>query len=374
MNFGGYFRAYPNASAMRLTMTLKPIDWPAVAETFVAQARFCAADQASPTSAAILIGCAEALTRPHVLRDILTRADDLARAAAAPLRVLGALHRLARDGRAPELAALLPSCGGRADPIRAWSAAEATLLKAPDFIATYLDRAPQTNEVGRSAALLGGFLTIASETRRPLRLLEIGASAGLNLCWDLYRVKTPSFIWGPPESAVELSSQWSGPSPRLDAPVTVVERAGCDLAPLDLESAEDRRRMESYVWADQVGRLNRMRAAVTIARDTGVQVDHADAAEWITAKLAATKPGVTTVIFHSIMWQYMTPASAAAVERAISAAGARATHESPLAWLALEPPGNPPAMPEVTLTQWPGGKRHVLANAHFHGAWVKWLG
>jgi hypothetical protein len=35
--------------------------------------------------------------------------------------------------------------------------------------------------------LIGGFLRVAAMTRRPLRLLEVGSSAGLNLRWDHYR-------------------------------------------------------------------------------------------------------------------------------------------------------------------------------------------
>jgi hypothetical protein len=51
-------------------------------------------------------------------------------------------------------------------------------------IADFMSHEPQTNEVRRSAVLLPGFLTIAAETGLPLRILELGASAGLNQLWD----------------------------------------------------------------------------------------------------------------------------------------------------------------------------------------------
>lgn len=350
-------------------MTVALIKWTTVAETFAVQARFCVT---SPSSVAILQGCAAALGGRHVLRDILMEADDISQAAAVPLRVLGAIHRLALDGRAPALAQLLPSCGGVADPSRVWAVAEDVLKTETVFVASYLDRPPQTNEVGRSAALLGGFLVIAAETKLPLRLMEIGASAGLNLCWDRYRVTTPRFVWGAPESGVDLACDWAGAAPPLEAGVNVIGRAGCDLAPIHHTSTEDRRRMESYVWADQLDRLARMRAAVMIAHDLGIVVDRADARDWLAQKLATPTSGATTVIFHSIMWQYMTPETASAVERTIKAAGAQATSDAPVAWLTLEPPGRDPGLPDLALTVWPGGERRVLAKAHFHGAWVKW--
>ena len=129
--------------------------------------------------------------------------------------------------------------------------------------------------------------------------------------------------------------------------------------------------MESYIWTDQLERLSRMRAAVTIARATPFMLDTADAADWIAHKLARRADGAATVVFHSIMWQYMTAATKARIAKAIAAAGARADGDAPLAWLAMEPK-DIRSFPEVMLTLWPGGERHVLGTAHFHGAWMKW--
>ncbi len=64
------------------------------------------------------------------------------------------------------------------------------------YIETFLSSAPQTNEVGRSGVLVGGFLQIAKETGLPLRLLEIGASAGLNAVWDRYHYQLGAADWG----------------------------------------------------------------------------------------------------------------------------------------------------------------------------------
>ncbi|MEV4259785.1 DUF2332 family protein, partial [Spirillospora sp. NPDC049652] len=101
------------------------------------------------------------------------------------LRLLGATHRLVLEGRAPGLAAHYPTAGGTADPLAAWPAFRALLADRPDEVRAGMSGAPQTNEVGRAAPLVGGLLAIlAAAGERPVRLLEAGASAGLNLRAD----------------------------------------------------------------------------------------------------------------------------------------------------------------------------------------------
>ncbi|HEY2110864.1 MAG TPA: DUF2332 family protein, partial [Dongiaceae bacterium] len=97
-----------------------------------------------------------------------------------PLRLFGGLHFLALGGQAPALAAQLPSTGGRPDD-ELWSVLSRTLAANEPLLRRFLDHPPQTNEVGRSAIFLGGFLEIAARSNLPLSLHEIGASAGLNL-------------------------------------------------------------------------------------------------------------------------------------------------------------------------------------------------
>jgi len=347
------------------------LDWAQIAKGFAMQAKACLIDNASPTSAAILAGGAEALKGDHVLPEILATWHDHRALAAVSLRVLGALHRLAMEGRAPELAALMPSVGGTADPDRAWPAAEVVLQRERNFVEAYLTRAPQTNEVGRSAMLLGGFLEIAARFDKPLRLLEIGSSAGLNLCWDKYRVRTPFFTWGDPNSKLELTCDWNGPLPDLDARVNVISRTGCDVAPIDIRNDDDRRRMQSYIWTDQLDRHARMRAAVEIAAATPFTLEAEDAAQWVARKLAEPAAGAVTVLFHSIMWQYMEAGTTVAIEAAIRAAGARATPDTPLAWLAMEPV-DLKSFPLIRLTTWPGAESRTLGTVHFHGRWARW--
>src|SRR5262245_24598740 len=158
---------------------------------------------------------------------------------AQALRLMGAVHRLVLEGRAPALARFYPSAGGVvADGVQA--AFTQTLAEHHDALVDLVERPVQTNEVGRSAGLLGGFLTVAAETGLPLRLFEVGASAGLTLRWDRYAFTAPEGRWGDANSPVRFEPAFTEGHPPLDVHPDIAERAGCDPDPLDPASTEDR--------------------------------------------------------------------------------------------------------------------------------------
>jgi len=292
--------------------------------------------------------------------------------AALPLRILGAAHALALAGRAPALAAFYPSAGGAFEAEGAWRALLGVLREHAGEIRARLGRAVQTNEVCRSAALLPGFLRIARETGLPLRLREIGSSAGLNLVWDRYRYALGPHRWGDPRARLALETAWEGPPPDLDAPVRVADRSGCDVDPLDLRDEAACRRLASFVWPEQTERLARLRAAIEVARADPPPLERMAAGDFVARELAEPAPGRASVVFQSLMWWYVSEAERARIERTLREAGARATAEAPLAWLRLE--GAAKEAADLRLLSWPGGEDRLLAHAHYHGAFVRWLG
>ncbi|MBX3493991.1 MAG: DUF2332 family protein, partial [Parvibaculum sp.] len=136
---------------------------------------------------------------------------------ALALRAAGALNALARSGGCAELAAAYPP--HEADDERLSNAIAAAMTGHDDFLTRFLDSAPQTNEVARSNALLGGALQIAAATDMPLALHEIGSSAGLNLVFDRYGYDLGKATWGAPDAAVTIAAEWTGVLPPLDAPL-----------------------------------------------------------------------------------------------------------------------------------------------------------
>ncbi|KAA2236831.1 DUF2332 domain-containing protein [Salinarimonas soli] len=289
---------------------------------------------------------------------------------ALALRAAGTLHALARSGRDPALARAYPPDAGSADVL--WEAIHGAVAAHDEALAAGLDSPPQTNEVKRCAALLGGCLVVAARTGRPLDLLEIGSSAGLNLALDRYRYDLGSSAWGHSASPVLIRSDWRGDTPPLDAPLTIASRWGCDIRPLDPASPTDRERLLSYIWPDQADRLATTAAALGHAAGAGWRVDRADAADWIEARLAEEPvPGRARVIMHSIVWQYLPEAVQSRISASIEAAAARATPDAPLAWLRMEADGAGEGA-GLRLTLWPDSRDEPLGRADFHGRWVAW--
>jgi hypothetical protein len=344
-------------------------DRPSAAETLASrmreQAGWCAR-LGSPLYAHLLEQLAVDVLAGGPSWDVLTGREENPFASALALRLMGAVHRLVLEGRAPALAAHYPSAGGDAGRGDSWRIFRDVLSQYRDLLRARVERPVQTNEVGRSAALLGGFLRIARETGMPLALLELGASAGLNLRWDRFRYEADGGCWGDATSPVRVECDFTGPLPPLEVPVDVVMRRGCDAQPVDPTTDDGALTLQSYVWPDQTERLALLRAALELARRVPAQVDACDAATWIGPRLAERRRGVATIVYHSIFWHYMNRDQRAAVKDAILDAGAAATSEAPLAWLRLEPIGREGPY-EITLTAWPGGQQSTLGESSPHG-------
>lgn len=338
------------------------------------QGEQCAA-LGSPFSAGLLKAAADGELGP--LEDLVSEWEGQSLGIhireATPLRLLGALHYLVLTGEAPALAALYPEASPRTDWPAVLAAAHKLLETRRPAIAAFMASPPQTNEVGRSLCLAPGFLAIAARTGFPLSILEIGSSAGLNLRWDRYRYDLGGRVWGDPASPVLLSGDWQGPPPSETPAAKVIARAACDQSPIDLASDEAALRLQAYVWADQPARMARLRGAIAVARSVPADLVKADAADWVAANLSPSD-GVATVLFHSVMWQYMPQRTQNAVSEAIATAAAKASASAPLAHLSMEPDPTREGFPmAVRLTIWPDGRSFHLADVHPHGAWVRWL-
>jgi hypothetical protein len=338
-----------------------------LAESFRTQAEWC--DKlGSPLYHALLLRIAEDIDCSGPCWNVLESHAAAAERSLLPLRFLAGIHRLVLENRLPELAGYYPSVGGTVDLTAAQIAFVETIAQRGHTLE--IPKTVQTNEVSRCCALLPGFLAIARQTGLPLRLLELGCSAGLNLRWDCFGYETARGVWGDANSPVRFGNVYLGEPPPRDIPVSVTERHGCDLNPIDPGTEQGRLTLLSFVWPDQAERFRLLSNAIEVARRVPADVDRSDAIAWLESQLAQPRPGVATVVFHSIVRLYFSQEARNRLDEILAQAKERATREAPLAWLSMEP-GEREA--DVELIIWPGGERKRIAEAGFHGRNVRIL-
>jgi len=344
-----------------------------VAEALERQAVSCTAI-GSPLYGVLLTGLLDDYRRGGLTAEMLDGVTDQPVHDALPLRYLATGHLLALGGRATRLAAHFQSCGGtwngRADVVGDFLG---TVAANHDEFRRGVRRNVQTNEVGRAAVLASGFALIGARHGLPFDQLEIGSSAGLLSRWDHFGYDTGASRGGDPAATVRFDPEWwTNGGPDLGRLQPVVRRRASDISPIDIGSEAGRRTMLSFVWPDQLARLERLRAALAVAEAVPVTVDQADAADWLAAQLAdGPAKGAVTVLFHSIVWQYLPRPTKNGVRATLAAAGTRASAADPLCWLRMEP--DTPERAGLWLTTWPGGTGEKLAAVGYHGAGIKWL-
>lgn len=296
---------------------------------------------------------------------------------AVPLRLAAGLHNLMLTGADMRLEKVY---SGALQDQRGVDALVGELVVLYDArLLPWLDGPPQTNEAGRSASLMAGLLWLAGHVPARFEMLEIGSSAGINTMMDRYSYDLGGVKVGPSESPMHIVPEWRGPPP----PCTGFEIAsirGCDVAPVDLTDPDAARRLQSYVWPEAKGRMERIAAARALAAERAPYIRQMDAAHFVESELhQRQEEGSTRVLYHSIVWQYIPDDQQRRICAAMAQAARRATSKKALAWLELET-NRKTFRHELKLRFWPACRGEdantpiFLGTAHPHGAWVEWLG
>lgn len=293
-------------------------------------------------------------------------------ASAMALRLNAGLHALARRGTFADLSALYAGKHFEFDRAigEALEHGEPTLL-------VWMSHPTQTNEVRRSSAFMAALCLLTQEFAMPVELLEVGASAGLNLLVDRYAHRLGDTLCGDTASPLLLSPQWHGVSPP-QADVRIAGARGADLRPLSVDDPHTRERLMSYIWPGDDVRADCLRHAIGIARDCIPQVDRCSAAPWLAEQLQVSQPaGTMRVIQHSMVMQYLPDDELEAAISAIREAGRQATPQRPLVRMGLEWDRERRAV-NFCMTRWAGrpddGDRNILAQCHPYGAAIEWFG
>lgn len=259
-------------------------------------------------------------------------------------------------------------------------------------------RAVQTNEVGRCTALLPALSTIAAAADQPLSLIDLGASAGLNLLLDrfAYEYRRPAASGatsrsvvhraGDPASPLLLEAELrSGELPDLTIP-PIAHRAGVDQHPVDPDQADESLWLLACQWPDHLGRFHRLATALALARTIGdrARVMPGDVVDDLPDLVAGAPPESHVCIVHSWVAAYLSSRRQEELAAAVAAIAAQRS----VSWLFAENPYEVPRLPvpqpsagtpargatALVLVESHGGRLEArrLADLHPHGRWLRW--
>jgi hypothetical protein len=233
----------------------------------------------------------------------------------------------------------------------------------------------QTNEVTRCSNLLPAFeLVSGRESTKPLALIEIGASAGLNLNWHLYRYTYNHSFTAGPKSPVQISCTLDGE--RYPIPLTippVAQQIGIELAPLDIHNERHVRWLRACIWPEELQRYQLLNAAINLAREYPPHMLIGNACDHLPRLLPTIPREQTICVFHSFA---LNQGPAKVKERIIQTL-IDASLERPIYRISLEAdPSKNGQLPRLELfTYQRGDLSHYewLANCDFHGQSMAWL-
>jgi hypothetical protein len=292
-----------------------------------------------------------------------------------PNLLFGAVHFLLLKGTPHPLAKFYPGmtngtvASGNPFPyFRAFCLEHRT--KIEQIITT---RLVQTNEVRRCALLLPAFTIVAKKGQnRSLSLIEIGASAGLNLLWDHYGYDYgEGQHYGDMHAPVQLTCRLRGEKrpPLPDVMPQVATRIGIDLNPIDVRDEEATLWLRALIWPEQEYRATLLQRALHEAQKHPPQLIAGDALEQLPSVIAAVPPDTALCLFHTFVLNQFSPQAREQLDTLIAQhATQRDIYVVSITWLVGE-------MPQLSLaTHTNQGKtEQTLAYCSGHGHILQWL-
>jgi hypothetical protein len=234
-------------------------------------------------------------------------------------------------------------------------------------------RLVQTNEVRRCGCLLPAFTHVAQQAEgRPLAMVEIGASAGLNLLWDRYGYdygigRGIGDLRSPVQITCTLHGDQRPMLPETLPPVGM--RLGLDLNPIDVCDPDAVRWLRALIWPDETGRAEILQQASQVARLDPPRLLAGDAVDLLPEVLRTISADQTLCVFHThTINQFPLQARSRLSALLAEHAARQDLYRISIEWLGHGDPC-------LELASWQAGvvTEHLLAHCDAHGEWLEWL-
>jgi hypothetical protein len=232
----------------------------------------------------------------------------------------------------------------------------------------------QTNEVRRCACLLPAFGIAAKQAQGlPLALVELGASAGLNLLWDRYSYDYGNgIIYGNRTSPVQLTCTVRGDRlpPLPETFPQIVSRIGIDLNPIDVRDQSAVNWLRAFIWPEHTARFDLLHRAVEIARNNPPELRKGDVLELLPGIINTLPPDSYPCLFHSFVSNQMSPEKRNHLANLIADYGA--TRNLCTIAIDLSEIHKYPRLELLSYINGTKAHRHI-ANCSGHSRWLEWL-
>ena len=343
-----------------------------VSRELVAQAEHCAANGAPITASVVraqlsLLEASQTRCGRRLASWQGSAIDD-----ALGLRLAAGLHDLHLSNTEPRLASLYDHSFQEEDEARVSELILSVVADHDEALLPWFDSPPQTTEAGRSAGVMAALIWLANERKTHLfELREIGASAGVNTNMSHYRYQLGNIAAGNPDSKLLIVPEWRGQQLCNSAEkIQISNSLGCDQNPLDLTNVDTLDRLKAYVWADSPNRMKTLEFAALIARSNPPLVEKMDAADFAEREFSNVPKGVTRILFHTIVWQYLPESTR---NRILSVLRQSAERGDSVAIVAIET-NRTTFRHEISVRHWANGKEQInqLGIAQAHGKWIDW--
>ncbi|MFI0711273.1 DUF2332 domain-containing protein [Streptomyces inhibens] len=236
-------------------------------------------------------------------------------------------------------------------------------------------RSVQTNEVNRCAVLLPAFAALQQQLDdRPIRIVDVGASAGLNLLWDRYTYDYGEHRLSLPASDPDtvLTCEIKGATPPLSLDIAAFIRpVGIELSPVDVTDPEATDWLVSLTWPEQTTRMRTLNSALALAARTPPTILAGRAEDHLADVVAQTPADQHLCLVFS--WSiYQIFGSPGGRER-LSDTLAELSQHRPLHEISIGHFGNP--TPRMIMATHDGGlsRSDVVAHCDVYGTWLDWL-